>query len=147
MPHEGEIQTILREGRDMTVATLLPDGAPHATVVSYANDGLTLYFGCAPTSQKAANLARDDRVAVTVALPYRDWSEIRGLAIRGHARRLPVDEQESVRLLFAEKFSEIVQYVETDPDALALFEIRASSVSVLDYRHGFGHVDHVPISS
>lgn len=49
----------------MTVATLRPDGWPQATTVGYANEGLTLYFLCGPDSQKATNLARDDRVSLT----------------------------------------------------------------------------------
>ena len=43
-----------------------PDGWPQATTVGYANTGLTLYFLCGPESQKATNLARDDRVSLTV---------------------------------------------------------------------------------
>ena len=85
---ETEVRAILEAGQDMTVATLMPDGAPHAVVVSYASEGLAIYFGCAPDSQKARNLARDPRVAATVTLPYRDWGEIRGLSIAGRAARL-----------------------------------------------------------
>ena len=46
----------------MTIATLRPDGWPQATVVGYVNQGLALYFLCGLDSQKAANIARDDRV-------------------------------------------------------------------------------------
>src|ERR687895_657622 len=51
-----KILTLLDEHRIMTLATLRPDGWPQATTVGYANDGLTLYFLCAPESQKAARL-------------------------------------------------------------------------------------------
>jgi nitroimidazol reductase NimA-like FMN-containing flavoprotein (pyridoxamine 5'-phosphate oxidase superfamily) len=50
----------------MTVATLRPDGWPQATTVGYVNEGLTLYFLCGLDSQKAKNLARDDRVSLTI---------------------------------------------------------------------------------
>src|SRR6266702_1282809 len=61
-----KILTLLDQHRIMTIATLRPDGWPQATTVGYANDGLTLYFLCGPESQKAANLARDDRVSLTI---------------------------------------------------------------------------------
>ena len=61
-----KILTLLDQHRIMTLATLRPDGWLQATTVGYANDGLTLYFLCGPESQKAANLARDDRVSLTI---------------------------------------------------------------------------------
>jgi len=139
----AEIEAILAEGQDMTVATLLADGAPHATTVSYASAGQTIYFGCSPTSRKAENLARDDRVALTITLPYRDWSEIRGLSVLGRARRIATGTAaDAVALLFAQKFSEIAQYVSGAGEDIALFDVTPSAIVVLDYRRGFGHTTH-----
>lgn len=141
-----DILAILSEGRDMTLATTLPDGGPHAVVVSYASDGLTIYFGCSPASQKARNLARDDRVALTVTLPYRDWGQIRGLSLCGRAHPVAAGEaQDRVALLFAAKFSEIAQYISTAGEDLALFAVTPEVIGVLDYRKGFGHVTHVRV--
>ena len=42
----NQIEAILEKGRDLTLATIRPDGAPQATTVSYVNDGLAVYFGC-----------------------------------------------------------------------------------------------------
>jgi nitroimidazol reductase NimA-like FMN-containing flavoprotein (pyridoxamine 5'-phosphate oxidase superfamily) len=61
-----KILTLLDQHRIMTIATLRPDGWPQATTVGYVNDGLTLYFLCGLDSQKAANLARDDRVSLAI---------------------------------------------------------------------------------
>lgn len=58
-------------GKDLSLATLRADGTPKATVVSYVSDGLSIYIGCAADSQKAANLARDPRVSLTITLPAR----------------------------------------------------------------------------
>jgi nitroimidazol reductase NimA-like FMN-containing flavoprotein (pyridoxamine 5'-phosphate oxidase superfamily) len=82
---EQEIVSILNEANDLTIATVREDGYPQATTVSYVNDGLTIYFGCAAKSQKAQNIARCTKVSVTVNLPYANWSEIRGLSIGGRA--------------------------------------------------------------
>jgi nitroimidazol reductase NimA-like FMN-containing flavoprotein (pyridoxamine 5'-phosphate oxidase superfamily) len=143
MQSKAEILAVLEAGVDLTLATLMPDGAPHATTVSYANEGMAIYFGCAPTSQKAQNLARDDRVAMTITLPYKDWSEIRGLSARGRARRIsPGAEMLRVAEVFLKKFSEVAKYVEQSPGEIALFAIELTETATLDYRLGFGHVDY-----
>ena len=58
------ILELLDRHRVMSIATLRPDGWPQVTTVGYVNVGLTLYFLCGRDSQKAANLARDDRVSL-----------------------------------------------------------------------------------
>jgi general stress protein 26 len=82
---EQEIISILDDANDMTIATVREDGYPQATTVSYVNDGLAIYFGCAAESQKAKNIARSAKVSLTVNLPYASWNEIRGLSIGGKA--------------------------------------------------------------
>lgn len=140
-----EALRILEEGHDMTLATVREDGGPQATTVSYASDGMAIYFGCGAQSQKARNLAHESRVSLTVDLPYANWGEIRGLSISGKARRLTrPDEVAHAGELFMKKFSpEIAQYMTADTGDVALFEIRPDFVSVLDYRKGFGHTDLV----
>jgi hypothetical protein len=39
----------------MTIATVRDDGHPQATTVSYVHYGLTIYFDCGVSSQKASN--------------------------------------------------------------------------------------------
>src|SRR5215510_1026951 len=76
-----KILTLLDQHRIMTIATLRPDGWPQATTVGYANEGLTLYFLCGPDSQKAANLARDDRVSLTIDHDTPQVMDITGLSM------------------------------------------------------------------
>jgi hypothetical protein len=42
------------------------DGWPQKTAVGYVNDGITLYVLCGEQSQKAKNLAADNRVSLTI---------------------------------------------------------------------------------
>lgn len=147
-----EIVAILREGKDLTIATLMPDGAPQATTVSYASDGTAVYFGCGAASRKAQNLAADPRVAATVNLPYQDWMQIRGLSFSGRAERLTgPDDISHASLLFLEKFPEVAQYAAPAdasgaPADIVFFRIRLEMVSILDYRQGFGHTEMVRMS-
>ena len=138
-----DILAILDGANDMTLATVRSDGYPQATTVSYAHDGLSLYFGCAGDSQKARNLARDDKVSLTINLPYANWGEIRGLSMGGRANRIrDPREMERAGQLLVRKFPEgIAEYASDGMEGVALFRVVPEVVSVLDYRKGFGHTD------
>src|SRR5580765_6119347 len=82
----------------MTIATLRPDGWPQATTVGYANEGLTLYFLCGLDSQKAANLARDGRVSLTIDHETPQVMEITGLSMAARAE-VVVDQAEAEKVL------------------------------------------------
>src|SRR5690349_4163291 len=81
-----QILDLLAGHRIMTAATNRQDGWPQATTVGYVNDGLTLYFLCGPESQKAKNLARDDRVSLTIDHDTSDPMAITGLSMAARAR-------------------------------------------------------------
>lgn len=134
-----QIVQILEAGQDLTLATLREDGWPQATTVSYASDGLSIYFGCSAGSQKARNLTRDPRVSLTVNLPYGDWNAIVGLSLAGMAQRI-TDPQQALEIgrIFLEKFPQVGEAFQDAEGGLALFCITPQVVSILDYRKGFG---------
>lgn len=66
-----------------TVATVMPDGSPEATVVWIESDNEHVYFNTAMHRLKARNLQRDPRVAITVFDPENPND--RAVAIRGRA--------------------------------------------------------------
>lgn len=141
-----KILALLDQHRIMTVATLRPDGWPQATTVGYANEGLTLYFLCGRDSQKARNLARDDRLSLTIDHDTADLMAITGLsmAARAHA----VDdraEAEKVLRMLPLKYPEAqaLPMKMPTPDEVRLFRVTPSVISVLDYSRGFGHTDLV----
>jgi PPOX class probable F420-dependent enzyme len=84
----------LLDGRNFaTVATLNPDGAPHASVVWVTREDDTVLFSITTGRQKARNLARDPRVSVAVfetENPYNSV-EIRGTAelVEDRGKTLP----------------------------------------------------------
>lgn len=137
---------ILTKAADMTIATQRADGYPQATTVSFVNDGLTIYFGTGAQSQKAANIARSDKVSVTVNCPYRSWDDIKGLSLGGIARRLTdVAEMQRVGKLMFDKFPQIGNFVTPDAGELAIFAITPIAMSLLDYSKGFGHTEPVRV--
>src|SRR5689334_24492813 len=92
----AKILRLLDQHRIMTIATLRPDGWPQATTVGYANEGLTLYFLCGPDSQKAANLARDNRVSLTIDHDTPQVMDITGLSMAARTQ-VVVDPAEGKR--------------------------------------------------
>src|SRR6266446_10059550 len=93
-----KILTLLDQHRIMTVATLRPDGWPQATTVGYVNEGLTLYFLCGLDSQNARNLARDNRISLTIDHDTADLMTITGLSMAAHAHAMS-DRAETDKVL------------------------------------------------
>jgi hypothetical protein len=142
----GKILTLLDQHRIMTIATLRPDGWPQATTVGYVNEGTTLYFLCGLDSQKAANLARDDRVSLTIDHDTPQVMEITGLSMAAHAQAVvdPVEADKVLRMLPL-KYPEQVSLPGPMPtaDQVRIFRVTPVVISVLDYSKGFGHTDLV----
>ncbi|ABM39292.1 pyridoxamine 5'-phosphate oxidase family protein [Polaromonas naphthalenivorans] len=141
-----KILALLDQHRIMTVATLRPDGWPQATTVGYVNEGLSLYFLCGLDSQKAKNLALDDRLSLTIDHDTADLMAITGLSMA--ARAQAVDdraEAEKVLRMLPLKYPEAppLPMKMPSPDEVRIFRVTPTVISVLDYSKGFGHTDLV----
>ena len=139
------ILDILAQTNDMTIATIRPDGWPQATTVSYVSDGLSIYFVTGGHAQKAQNIAKCDKISLTVDRPYKDWTAIQGLSLGGTAARV-TDEDEIARIekLMAKKFPKLTEF-DMPEGALAFFKVTPKVISILDYSKGFGHTDLVTV--
>lgn len=135
---------VLSKAPDLTLATLMQDGAPHASTVSFANDGLVLYLAVGVHSQKAHNIRRHPQVALTVNAPYRQWSEIQALSIGAQAEI--VSEPDQVRhasqllLLRFPQFSNLIPDTSAIPWPGTLYiRIRPKTISLLNYEKCVGY--------
>ena len=100
------IRAFLVEQTTMTLATIGPDGAPHATDVYYAETGdLELYFASGPGSCHSRNLAHDPRVAATVHADSTRWRDIRGVQLEGICSRVTAEERVAAWTRYTAKFS------------------------------------------
>ena len=145
---EQKILSLLADHRIMTIATLRPDGWPQATTVGYVSEGLTLWFLCGLESQKARNLARDNRVSITIDHDTPDIMSITGLSMAARAHRV-TDRAEAQKVLAMLP----LRYPDAPPlpqplqmptaDEVALFRVVPELISVLDYTKGFAHTDLV----
>jgi nitroimidazol reductase NimA-like FMN-containing flavoprotein (pyridoxamine 5'-phosphate oxidase superfamily) len=144
----SKILALLNQHRNMSLSTLRPDGWPQVTTVGYANDGLTLYFLCGRDSQKAANLARDNRVSLTIDDDTSQVMEITGLSMAARAQAVDdrAEADKALRLLllkYPEQKSLPSSLPMPTPENVRVFRLTPTVISVLDYSKGFGHTDLV----
>src|SRR5262245_1131185 len=145
-----KILSLLNEHRIMTLATIRPDGWPQATTVGYVNDGLTLYFLCGLESQKAANIAKDNRVSLTIDHDTDQIMEITGLSMAARATAV-TDRAEAQRAIDMMPLKYPAQRTALPgpmpkPEDVRIFRLTPVVISVLDYTKGFGHTGLVTCS-
>lgn len=141
---KAKIVELLNEHYDMAVATLRHDGWPQTTMVGYVHDELTLYFASALTSQKVANIRRDDRISI--ALGHEEPTRLRGLSMAAYAH--PVEESseiDAVNRLIQERYPGRAIF---SPRETASILIRASPmvISVIDLGKGPGKPQMVSVA-
>jgi nitroimidazol reductase NimA-like FMN-containing flavoprotein (pyridoxamine 5'-phosphate oxidase superfamily) len=143
---EKKILNLLDQHRIMTLATNRPDGWPQATTVGYVNDGLTIYFLCSPQSQKAANLARDSRISLTIDHDVSDPMAITGLSMAAQAQPVtdPTERAKAMNLL-GTRYPEYAAFPMPKSEEILVFRLEPKVISVLDYSKGFGHTDLVTV--
>jgi nitroimidazol reductase NimA-like FMN-containing flavoprotein (pyridoxamine 5'-phosphate oxidase superfamily) len=141
-----KILDLLDHHRIMTVATNRPDGWPQATTVGYVNDGLTIYFLCSPESQKAANLARDSRISLTIDHDVSNPMTITGLSMAAEAHPVanPAEVAKALKLL-GTRYPEYAAFPMPKPEEIVVYRVHPKVISVLDYSKGFGHTDLVTV--
>lgn len=144
---EKQIVDLLNRHRIMTIATLRPDGWPQATTVGYINEGMTMWFLCGLESQKAKNLAHDNRVSLTIDHDTPDIMAITGLSMAARAHRV-TDRTEAKKIIdsMPAKYADAPAAPPLkmpEPEEVALFRVAPEVISVLDYSKGFGHTDLV----
>ena len=133
---------ILGENRIMAISTVRPDGWPQTTFVGYANDGATLYFVIFKASQKFANIAHDQRVAVAIGREPPDIRLAEALYAGAIASEVtdPAERVNAWRLI-VRRHPVLAGSRQPDWSQAALMRADCQHLSVLDYSKGLGHTD------
>lgn len=136
---------VIDGANDLTLATVRPDGFPQATTVSFAYDGLNLYVGIGKHSQKASNIRHNNKVSLTINLPYHDWREIQGLSMSALADIMEDGpDADLAKACLLKRFPQIAEWGATDQaQDVAFLRITPQVISMLDYSKGFGHTEQV----
>ena len=137
---------ILDANRLMTIATVRPDGWPQATIVGYANEGWSVYFLIYRDSQKFANIARDNRVAITVDSDSTEIHQIKAVYAGCEAfELLDLSDRSRVWNLLAQRHPNLTDLAPPQNAEVATMVARCRHVSVLDYTQGLGHTESLTI--
>ncbi|WP_377705272.1 pyridoxamine 5'-phosphate oxidase family protein [Pseudoduganella sp. UC29_71] len=144
------VADILDRGKELVLASIRPDGTPHASTVSYASDGLRTYCAISLDSQKAHDIREHANVAYAVNTPYHSWADIRGVSIDAKASMLhkPRELRHASELLLKKypEFSGVISDTTALPWPGMLFiMLEPLFVSVLDYSKSFGHTEYFAV--
>src|ERR1700729_657328 len=101
------------------LATIRPDGAPQSSVMWFAWDGSRIRLPHTRPRQKFANLAREPRVALSIADPDDQY---RFLEIRGTAEEIKDDQEAEFYRSLQRRYG--MDYPVTDADVRVVITIR-----------------------
>ncbi|GAB2960943.1 pyridoxamine 5'-phosphate oxidase family protein [Streptomyces pseudoechinosporeus] len=110
---DDERDTFLRSQPICRVATVGPNGHPHASALWFVWDGTALWLNSLTRSQRWTDLDRDPRLSVIVDDGGPDFLRLRGVELLGSARVVgevprkgePLDELATPERLFADKYT------------------------------------------
>lgn len=137
---------ILNANRIMSISTLRPDGWPQTTVVGYVNRGFDLYFVIFKSSQKFANIRKDDRISIAVAPEPAEISELQ--AVYASARAVEITdttERDEVWRWLMQRHANLSGFSIPSSGESAFMRARCQNVSVLDYTQGIGHHEQLAL--
>ncbi len=138
---DSEIPRFLADCRTASLATVSPEGRPHAANVQYAHDErLRLYFVSSAESAHGRHIGDGVEVAATIYAHNDQPEQIRGLQIHGRCRPVSIEsENNRIWELYVGKFA----FAQTYPMRQALqmqtfFELTPRWIRWIDNRRGFG---------
>jgi uncharacterized protein YhbP (UPF0306 family) len=95
----------LREQATLTLATSSATGTPHATTLTYVNDGPVVYVWTRPDTGTATNMEQNPIVAFAIDQYTPDWRDAKGIQATAQSQVvLNPDEVSRARGLFEEKY-------------------------------------------
>jgi nitroimidazol reductase NimA-like FMN-containing flavoprotein (pyridoxamine 5'-phosphate oxidase superfamily) len=137
---------ILDAHRIMSIATVRPDGWPQTKIVGYVNEGLRLYFLVYRTSQKFENIARDNRVAITVGREPARLEEVKAVYAACLVSEVTdLAERSRAWHRLAERHPQLTDLAPPGTDEVATMVAECKHVSVLDYSKALGHTEEFTV--
>jgi nitroimidazol reductase NimA-like FMN-containing flavoprotein (pyridoxamine 5'-phosphate oxidase superfamily) len=115
-------------------------------MVGYANEGFRLYFLIYRASQKFENIARDNRVSISVGHEPRVLRDIKAVYAGCHAEEvIDLAERSFAWKLLAERHPNLTDLAPPGTAEVATMRADCKHLSVLDYSQGLGHTESLTI--
>ena len=113
-----------------SVATLMPDGSPHVSVMWVDSDGENIILNSAEGRVKTNNLRNDHRVAIAITDPENPYKQA---MIRGTVVEDTHDGAMEHTDVLAKKYLGLDKYPYHQPtDVRVIFKVKPESVSKVD---------------
>ncbi len=125
-----EVLDFLRRQTTLTLATASGSGAPRATALRYANDGVNVYVWMRPEATAARHLEENPKVSFEV------HTDEKGLQGAGDATAVTGDEVADAVKRFAEKYAVLSAGGSTEN--ISFFRITPSSLKLVDESYAGG---------
>ncbi|HLF28274.1 MAG TPA: pyridoxamine 5'-phosphate oxidase family protein [Anaerolineae bacterium] len=108
------VSAFLKKHTTLTLATVDREGWSQAADLFYvSDDALKLYWVSGEKSRHSLNVARVNRVAVTIHNATWDWRDIQGVQLEGEARVITdPDERDRAWMLFRGKFPFTAEFID-----------------------------------
>jgi uncharacterized protein YhbP (UPF0306 family) len=133
------ILNLLARHNIMTLATIRPDGFPQATTVYYVNDDFILYFATDRASQKAGNLALNDKVSVAIASETANAYKLKALSLSGRAIKIIEPARAlDLQLRLFKAVPAAKRFAPIESKQLVAYSIAPVAISLVDYATGYG---------
>jgi hypothetical protein len=137
---------ILDSHRIMSISTIRPDGWPQTTIVGYANEGYDIFFLIFRSSQKFANILRDERVSIAIGKEPRSLNELKAVYAGARAAEMIYGKQRDYAWkLLEHRHQNLVDFGAPDLTETALMRASCQHVSVLDFSQGLGHTEELTL--
>ena len=138
----AEAIKVLETNRVMAISTVRPDGWPQTTIVGYANQGLTVYFMILRSSQKFANIQRDDRVSIAVGQEPAELHQAKAVFAGAHALEIKNSaDRARVWKLLELRHPNLDAFDLPKRSDAAVMRADCRHVSLADYTKGLGHTE------
>jgi uncharacterized protein YhbP (UPF0306 family) len=124
--------------KTLTLATVGPDGQPHATTLVYVNDGGTLYIWLRQSADTARHLGTSSKVGFAIDEYSDDWRQTKGVQGDGEAQPADGDELGRAADLFGQKFPDLRPGATS---AVTFFRITPTKLHYIDNTSGDGDPD------
>lgn len=120
-------------GKTLTLATVAPDGGPHATTLVYVNDGAVLYVWLRASAATTGQLEKNSQVGFTVDEYVDDWRQTRGVQGTAECTTVAGEELGKVADLFGRKFPDLRPGATS---TVAFFRIEPNELHYIDNTRG-----------
>ena len=143
------VKSFLTSHNTISIASVDEKEVSAASVFYVSDIDLNIYFLSFDKTLHSQHIFQNKNIAATINKDVEDWTDIKGLQIKGHAEKLDDHEREEILNQYKEKFKYINQILDAPKNineqkiaqqfhAISVFIFTPNSFRLIDNSLGFG---------